>query len=94
MSLSADSGPYPSYPYFDPALISEVLFLEPSPELFPLLAVAPVRALPADVQLGAEEEQISQEAAVAPEVCAVDPSAAAEEPALVAVRSDFRGRED
>ena len=93
VSLSAGSGPYPFYPYFDPALISEALYRAPSPELFPLWAVAPVRVLPAAVQLDAEEEQISQEAA-APEVCAVDPSAVAEERAPVAVRSDFRGRED
>ena len=71
-----------------------MLFREPSPELFQLWVVAPVRALPAVVQLGAEEGQISQEVAVAPEVCAVDPSAAAEEHALVAAGSDFRGRED
>jgi hypothetical protein len=73
-----------------------VLFRAPSPELFPLLAVAPEpeRALPAVVQLDAEEEQTLPGAVVAPELCAVDPSAAAEERAPVAVRSDFRGRED
>ena len=91
---SAGSGLCPSYPYSDPALISEVLFRAPSPEFFQLWAVAPVPVLPAVAQLGAGEEQISQEAAVAPEVCAVDPSAAAEERGPVAVRSDFRGRED
>jgi hypothetical protein len=71
-----------------------VLFREPSPELFPLWAVAPVRVLPAVAQLDAEEEQISPGAAVAPEVCAADPSAAAEERGPVAVRSDFRGQGD
>jgi len=91
---SAGSGLCPSYPYSDPALISEVLFRAPSPELFPLLAVAPARVLPAVVQPDAEEEQTLPEAVVAPELSAADPSAAAEERGPVAVRSDFRGRED
>jgi hypothetical protein len=58
------------------------------------LAVAPARVLPAVVQLDAKEEQTLPGAVVAPELCAVDPSAAAEERAPVVVRSDFRGRED
>jgi hypothetical protein len=91
VSLSAGSGPYRFYPY--PVLISQVLFRAPSAVVLPLEVVAPVQVqvLPGVVQLDAEVEQISQEAVVAPEVCA--PSAAAEEHAPVAVRSDFRGRE-
>jgi hypothetical protein len=71
-----------------------VLFRAPSPEVLPLEVVAPVpvRVLPGVVQLDAEVERISQEAVVAPEVCA--PSAAAAEHAPVAVRSDFRDQED
>jgi hypothetical protein len=89
--FSAGSGPYRSYPYL--VLISQVLFRAPSAEVLPLEVVAPVpvRALPGVVQLDAEVERISQEAVV-PEVCA--PSAAAAEHAPVAVRSDFRDRED
>jgi hypothetical protein len=89
VSLSAGSGPYRFYPY--PVLIYQALFPAPSAQVLQLEVAAPVRVLPGVVQLDAEAERISQEAVVAPEVCA--PSAAAEEHAPVAVRSDSRDRE-
>jgi hypothetical protein len=89
VSLSAGSGPYHFCLYL--ALIFQALFRAPSAQVLPQEVAAPVQVLPGVVQLDAEVERISQEAVVAPEVCA--PTAAAEEHAPVAVRSDFHDRE-